>query len=182
MMAVKWLIVIQKWFLAYWNDSRIEQQYEWKPGECGAIVQKIRRAVRGDRLDGRQRTGKVAELEDVEIAIKIFTWQLVIRITQFTTEVPDRIGYYYGLIKTITAKMERQLKAGVASGLVAKSRRDYEKETHAHRDNETHIFERAWNVYATTWLTKITVQKANGQTYQKYLPVSGTANRLLKPC
>ncbi len=58
MMAAKWLIVIQKWFLAYWNDSKIEQQYGWKPGECGSIVQKIRRAVRGDRLDGRQRTGR----------------------------------------------------------------------------------------------------------------------------
>ncbi|SRR6266550_5291012 len=57
-MAAKWIIVIRLWFLAHWNDSRIEQQFEWKPGECGAIVQKIRRAVRGDRLDGRQRTGR----------------------------------------------------------------------------------------------------------------------------
>lgn len=118
------------------------------------------------------RSSKIAELEDVEIAIKIFTRQLVIRETHFTTEVPDRTGYYLGLIKVITAKMERQLKTGLAPGLVAKSRRDYERETHAHRDNETHLFERAWNVYAPTWLTKITVQKANGQMYVKYLPVS----------
>jgi hypothetical protein len=59
MMAAKWLIVIRLWFLAHWNDTKIEQQYEWKPGECGSIVQKIRRALRGDRLDGRRRTGRL---------------------------------------------------------------------------------------------------------------------------
>lgn len=57
-MAGKWAIVIQMWFLAHWNDSKIEQQYKWKLGECGSIVQKIRRALRGDRLDGRRRTGR----------------------------------------------------------------------------------------------------------------------------
>ena len=87
---------------------------------------------------------KIAEVEDVEIAIRIFTRQLVIRQTHFTSEVPDRIGYYIGLLKSISAKMERQLAAGVPEGLVAKSRRDFERESHAHRDNETHVFERAW--------------------------------------
>ena len=91
---------------------------------------------------------KVAELEDVENAIKIFTRQLVIRQIHFTTEVPDRTGYYQSLIKAITEKMVRQLKAGVPPTQVAKSRRDYEKETHAHRDNEAHLFDRAWNIHA----------------------------------
>ena len=58
MMAAKWSTVIQHWFLGHWNDTKIEQLYGWKPGECGSIVQKIRRAVRGDRLDGRRRTGR----------------------------------------------------------------------------------------------------------------------------
>jgi hypothetical protein len=116
------------------------------------------------------RGSKVAELEDAEIAIKIFVRQLAIRKFHFTTEVPDRTGYYLGLIKSITAKMERQVKAGIPPASVAKSRRDYERETHAHRDNETHIFQQAWRVYEPTWLTKITVQKTNGQTYEKYLP------------
>jgi hypothetical protein len=58
MMAAKWFIVIRYWFVAHWNDSKIEQLYEWKSGECGSIVQKIRRALRGDRLDGRRRTGR----------------------------------------------------------------------------------------------------------------------------
>ena len=114
---------------------------------------------------------KVAELEDVETAVKIFIRQLIIRQTHFTTEVPDRTGYYLGLIKVITEKMVGRLQARVPPEQVAKSRRDYEKETHAHRDNETHIFERAWTVYAPTWLTKVEIKKANGQSYVKYLPV-----------
>jgi hypothetical protein len=57
-LAGKWLIVIRLWFVGHINDSDIEQRFNWKSGECGAIVQKIRRAVRGDRLDGRQRTGR----------------------------------------------------------------------------------------------------------------------------
>jgi bifunctional DNA primase/polymerase-like protein len=113
---------------------------------------------------------KVADIEDVAIAIRIFTRQLVIRQTHFTSEVPDRIGFYLGLIKGITEKMQRQLAAGVPEWAVAKSRRDYEKATHAHRDNEAHIFERAWAVHAPTWLRKAEFKKANGQTYVKYLP------------
>jgi hypothetical protein len=117
------------------------------------------------------RGSKIVKLEDAEIAIKIFTRQLVIRQVHFTTEVPDRTGYYLGLIKNITEKMRRQLASGYPPTQVAKSRRDYEKESHAHRDNECHLFERAWQVYTPTWLTKISVQKPNGQTYVKYLPM-----------
>lgn len=113
---------------------------------------------------------KVVEVADAAIAVKIFTRQLVIRQIHFTAEVPDRIGYYLGLMKAIAEKMEQRLAAGVPASLVAKSRRDFEKETHAHRDNETHIFERAWAVYAPTWLAKVEVEKANGQRYVKYLP------------
>lgn len=113
---------------------------------------------------------KVVEPEDVEVAIKIFTRQLVIRQTHFTTEVPDRIGYYLGLLKGITEKMGQRLAAGVPADRVAKSRRDFEKETHAHRDNEAHIFARAWDNYAPTWLAKVEIEKANGQRYAKYLP------------
>ena len=118
------------------------------------------------------RGSMVVELGDVEIAIKIFTRQLVIRQIHFTSEVPDRIGYYIGLLKAITAKMGRQLAAGVPEGLVAKSRRDFEKESHAHRDNEAHIFERAWAVHAPTWLEKREVTKTNGHKYWKYVPAT----------
>ena len=60
----------------------------------------------------------------------------------------------------------------MGEGLVAKSRRDFERETHAHRDNETHVFEKAWHVYSATWLEKREVVKANGQKYWKYLPAT----------
>lgn len=118
------------------------------------------------------RGSRVAEVEDVEIAIKIFTRQLVIRAKHFTTEVPDRTGYYLGLLKEITADMTRQLQAGAALELVAMSRRDFEKVSHAHRDNESHLFDRAWNVYAPNWLDAFSVTKKNGQKYMKYLPTT----------
>jgi len=117
------------------------------------------------------RGSKVVELEDAQIAIRIFTRQLIIRQIHFTTEVPDRTGYYIGLMKNISEKMRRNLTSGYPPAQVAKSRRDFEKETHAHRDNESHLFERAWVAYAPTWLEKFEVKKANGQAYTKYLPM-----------
>jgi Bifunctional DNA primase/polymerase, N-terminal/Primase C terminal 1 (PriCT-1) len=116
------------------------------------------------------RSSMVAEAQDVEIAIKIFTRQLVIRQVCFAEEVPDRVGYYLGLIKKITEAMEQHLAAGLPPSAVAKSRRDYEKATHAHRDNETHIFDKAWRVHAPVWLRKVQVKKDNGQLYEKFLP------------
>ena len=155
------------------NDAKALLETFWS--EQVAAVRKKARWKKNLTLDAYMsafgRGVKVAELEDVEIAIKIFTRQLVIRQTHFTSEVPDRIGYYLGLIKAITERMQRQLAAGIHPSQVAKSRRDYEKETHAHRDNETHIFERAWAVHAPTWLTKVEIKKANRQSYIKYLPV-----------
>lgn len=116
------------------------------------------------------------EPDDVTIAIKIFNRQLVIRNVCFTTEVPDRTGYYIGLIKNITENMQRQLDAGIPPSRAAKSRRDYEKMTNAHRDNEAHLFERAWQVHAPNWLQKVTIQKDNGQRYEKYLPLPEEEN------
>ena len=112
-----------------------------------------------------------AGLEDAEIAVKIFARQIVIRRVCFSTEVPDRVGYYLGLIKGVTEIMERQLKAGYPASAVAKTRRDYEKTTNARRDNEGHIFDRAWRVYQPVWLEKISVRKANGHVYEKFLPI-----------
>jgi Bifunctional DNA primase/polymerase, N-terminal len=156
------------------DDGKTRLEIFWS--EQPAAVRKKARWKKNLTLDAYMsafgRGVKVAEVEDVEIAIRIFTRQLIIRQTHFTSEVPDRVGYYIGLLKAITAKMERQLAAGVPEGLAAKSRRDFEKESHAHRDNETHIFEKAWHVYSATWLEKREVTKANGQKYWKYLPAT----------
>lgn len=116
------------------------------------------------------RGARTVETSDVDIAIKIFTRQVVIRRVCFTTEVPDKVGYYLGLIKRITERMSRQLAAGMAPEVVAKSRRDFETQSNAYRDNEVHVFERAWNVFAPVWLDRVKIKKANGQEYVKYLP------------
>jgi hypothetical protein len=57
-MAGKWRLVMRLWFLGHNNDDEIEEIYGWKSGTVGSIVQKIRRAVAGARLDGKPRTGK----------------------------------------------------------------------------------------------------------------------------
>jgi hypothetical protein len=154
------------------NDAKTRLETFWS--EQPTAVRKKARWKKNLALDAYMsafgRGVKVAEMVDVEIAVKIFTRQLVIRQTHFTSEVPDRIGYYIGLLKAITAKMERQLAGGVPESVVAKSRRDFERDTHAHRDNEAHLFEKAWNVYSSTWLEKREVIKTNGQKYWKYVP------------
>jgi putative DNA primase/helicase len=113
---------------------------------------------------------RVAEVEDVVIAIKIFKRQLIIRQVAFTTEVPDRIGYYIGQLKRITQGMQNRLNEGENPDIVAHSERDFETATHAYRDNELHIFRRAWEAYHQRWLQRVTVKRSNGITYVKYLP------------
>jgi Bifunctional DNA primase/polymerase, N-terminal len=116
------------------------------------------------------RESKVVELEDVERAIKTFTRQVVIRKVCFKNDASDRIGFYLGRIKDITASMQRQLDAGVEQSNVAKSRRDFERESNAYRDNETHIFDRAWKVHAPHWLKPVTITYSNGRKFDKFLP------------
>ena len=42
-----------------------------------------------------------ASLVDLDVAIRIFTRQMIIRNLMFTFEAPDRLGYYIGLFKKI---------------------------------------------------------------------------------
>jgi hypothetical protein len=116
------------------------------------------------------RALKVVERGDMEIAIRIFNRQVRIRQICFTAEVPDKTGYFYGLIKNIHARMIRQLAASKLPAFVAKSRRDFETETHAYRDNQVHFFVKAWNLFEPVWLDKISIKMGNGQCYTKYLP------------
>jgi hypothetical protein len=117
------------------------------------------------------RGSMVVEVSDVEIAIKTFMRQIIIRHAFFNVDASDRIGYYLQKIKGITENMKQREDAGEAQTKIALARRDYERLTHAHRDNETHIFERAWRVHQPHWLKEVTVIKANGQRYVKYLPM-----------
>src|SRR5256885_16756033 len=90
------------------------------------------------------RCSMVAETEDLELAIKIFRRQIVVREKHFATEVPDRIGLYISRLKTITVDMRRRLNAGGPLGQVAMSLRDFQTATNAVRDNEIHTFQIAW--------------------------------------
>jgi hypothetical protein len=49
------------------------------------------------------RGATVAEPEDLATAIKIFNRQIAIRRIHFTGEVPDRVGYYIGHLKKLSA-------------------------------------------------------------------------------
>ena len=116
------------------------------------------------------RGSKTVNLDDVQIAIKIFTRQVVIRRVHFGDEAPDKVGVYLSRIKAITQRVEKRLTAGADPANAAKSRRDYETESHAFRDNELHYFAKAWDVYARGYLKKVTIIRDNGQKYEKYLP------------
>src|ERR1019366_1682574 len=113
--------------------ARLESFWKSQPDD----VRKKARWRKGLFLDALMsafgRGVKVADISDAEIAVKIFTRQLVIRRVCFTSEVPDRIGYYLGLIKRITEHMAKRLAAGVPAEAVGKRRRDYETETKAYR-------------------------------------------------
>jgi hypothetical protein len=150
--------------------AHLEDFWKWQPAE----VRKKARWKKNLQLDAYMSAfgcgRKIVEPDDAAIAIKIFQRQLVIRKVCFTTEVPDRTGYYLGLIKKIAERMKSQLASGVSVELVAKSRRDFETETNAYRDNELHLFERAWNVHSPVWLEKVKVRKANGREYLKFVP------------
>ena len=115
----------------------------------------------------------VATLEDLDVAIRIFDRQMVIRRVHFADEVPDRVGYYVGLLKGITKGMRKRLVAGELVGNVAMSVRDFQTDTHAFRDNELVVFNNAWRNYEKDHLWKVKVKARNGQTYEKFIPMPG---------
>ena len=111
----------------------------------------------------------VAELEDIDVAIKIFERQLIIRNVHFTEEIPDKIGFYLGKLKIMTEQMRRRLNAGEPIAQVAKSLRDLQTDTRAYANNELHIFNQAWNNWKGQMATT-KVQAANGHSYDKFVP------------
>jgi hypothetical protein len=115
---------------------------------------------------------RTVEVSDMQDAIKIFQRQMVIRRVMFRGEVPNRVGFYFGLIKELTEWMRRRLQEGMAPDLVARSWRDYEKKTNARRNNEEDIFTRAMDNHARHHLVKVTVKAKNGHTYERYLPMA----------
>ena len=113
----------------------------------------------------------VASLADLDVAIRIFQRQIVIRRVHFSEEIPDRVGYYLGLLKGITRSMRKRLVAGELIADVAMSIRDFQTNTHAFRDNELAVFNNAWRNYVKDHLWEVKVKAKNGQTYKKFVPL-----------
>jgi Bifunctional DNA primase/polymerase, N-terminal len=112
----------------------------------------------------------VAEQEDLDVAIKIFNRQMLIRKVCFTTEIPDRVGFYSGKIKAILELMQAGLNAGKHVGDVAVSIVKFHDMTHAYRDNELSVFNRAW-ASLQDHIKAVRVKSRNGQDYVKYIPM-----------
>jgi hypothetical protein len=104
------------------------------------------------------------------VAIRIFERQIVIRQKHFGIEIPDPIGKYAARIRALTERMAASILNGVEPETVALSRRDFETASNSYRDNEGHIFERAWNPFLKTHLMPIKIKGRNGREYTKYIP------------
>jgi hypothetical protein len=122
-------------------------------------------------MSAHGRGSMLAELEDLNIALKIFQRQIVIRQKHFTDEVPDKVGLYLGRLKKITEHMRRRLRAGETIGMAAKSQRDFQTETGAYRDNELHTFNTAWRNWESSQLASVQVTAKNGHQYPKFVPI-----------
>ena len=148
-------------FNSFWNSQpkEVRTKARWKKN----VVLDAYMAAFG-------RGTKQVETEDMAIALQLFQRQLVIRKVCFRSEVPDKVGFYLGKIKDITNRMKSQLEAGMSPSEVALSRRDYETLTNACRDNEEHLFEKAWMTHSRVHLMDVEIKRANGQKYKKFLP------------
>jgi hypothetical protein len=111
-----------------------------------------------------------AEPEDLAVAIKMFTRQIVIRRVHFTGEVPDRVGFYEGQLQKLTERMHRRLISGAPIEEVAMSLVDFQNLSNAYRDREGRAFDQAWRTHVKR-LTKVSVIGANGHKYDKFVPV-----------
>jgi hypothetical protein len=114
----------------------------------------------------------VAQIDDYDVAVRIFQRQLVIRREHFRGEIPDRVGYYVGLLKKIVEGQRERLNTyGEPASKVAMSMRDYQTDTHAYRDNEVQTFMQAWRVFNEQHMVAVLSLGKNGQMYEKFLPM-----------
>ena len=101
----------------------------------------------------------------------MFTRELAIRAKHFNTPIGDRVGFYSALIKEITEKMIIRLVRGEEPEAVAQTKRDYLTKTNAYRNNEEHLFFRAWISHEKDYLIPIKIQVGRNRRWvEKYLP------------
>ncbi|PYU02462.1 MAG: hypothetical protein DMG38_00230 [Acidobacteria bacterium] len=151
------------------TKSKLEDFWKSQPGDVRRKVRFKKYLMLDMYMAAFGRGVTVAEPEDLDVAIKIFKRQMVIRQVCFTGEVPDRVGFYTSKIKAIVEVMRRELNSGKAVAQVARSIRDFETMTHAFRDNELHTFERAWKSMSEH-VTQVAVAAGNGHKYEKWVP------------
>ena len=113
-----------------------------------------------------------ATLEDAKLCVEHFERDKVIRAVHFQGEISNKIGLYVKRLKEITEEMRRKMNKGLPVAVVALSKRDLQTRTHAFRDNEIDVFDRALNVYGKAHLWQVTVAASNGQNYVKFIPMA----------
>lgn len=152
------------------TESRLEEFWKSQPSDVRRKIRFKKYLTLDMYMAAFGRGAMVAELEDLDVATKIFQRQIIIRQVCFTGEVPDRVGFYASKIKAIVEAQRKELNAGKSLAQVAKSTRDFQTLTNAFRDNELHTFERAWKSMSEHFI-QVPVIAGNGQKYQKWVPM-----------
>jgi hypothetical protein len=116
------------------------------------------------------RGSKVAEQQDLAIAVKALDRQKAIRAKVFAEEMPNQVGVYASRLKTINKDMQHRLRKGCKIPTVALSLRDLMTQTMAYKENDLPSFNQAWKAAATFWL-ECKVTGTNGHIYKKYVPM-----------
>jgi hypothetical protein len=110
------------------------------------------------------------ETQDALDAISLYERQRVIRNLYLPEESPDKVGNYAAKIKVMLDKMSAQLLAGGKPEAVALSERDMATKSLAYRNNELHIFNRAFRSMEK-FMEPLSIPKgAGGRPTVKYLP------------
>jgi hypothetical protein len=149
-------------------EERIDSYWGGLSNEVQSRVRLKAHLTRDMFMAAHGRGSQVAEMEDLEAALKNFSRQLILRDRFFTTEISDRVGLYISRLKTITEGMRRRLRAGESMNQVAMSLRDFQTDTLAYKDNELHVFQTAWRNWSAQMATT-QVKGKNGQTYEKFV-------------
>jgi putative DNA primase/helicase len=159
-----------KMTMARETENKLNDFWRSQPGDIRRKIRFKKYLMLDMYMAAFGRGVMIAEPEDLNVAIKIFNRQIVIRRLNFTGEVPDRVGFYTAKIKAIVDAQRNELNQGKTVAQVAKSNRDFQTLTNAFRDNEVHTFERAWKSLSDH-VTPVAVIAGNGQKYQKWVPM-----------
>jgi hypothetical protein len=159
-----------KMTMARGTETKLNDFWRGQPGDIRRKIRFKKYLMLDMYMAAFGRGVMTAEPKDLDVAIKIFNRQIVIRRVNFTGEVPDRVGFYTSKIKAIIETQRHELNQGKTVAQVAKSSRDLQTLTNAFRDNEVHTFERAWKSLSDH-VAAVSVVARNGQKYQKWVPM-----------